>query len=61
MALNDMRTLRSKVDLMSRNTMRVAKFLEEHPAVESVAVSRPAEPSAARTGQPLPLARRRRV
>ena len=36
MALNDMRTLRSKVDLMSRNTMRVAKFLEEHPAVESV-------------------------
>ncbi len=36
MALNDMRTLRSKVDLMSRNTMRVAQFLEEHPAVESV-------------------------
>ena len=36
MALNDMRTLRSKVDLMSRNTMRVAEFLERHPAVESV-------------------------
>jgi O-acetylhomoserine/O-acetylserine sulfhydrylase-like pyridoxal-dependent enzyme len=36
MALNDMRTLRSKVDLMSRNAMRVAQFLEHHPAVESV-------------------------
>jgi O-acetylhomoserine/O-acetylserine sulfhydrylase-like pyridoxal-dependent enzyme len=36
MALNDMRTLRSKVDLMSRNAMRVAEFLERHPAVESV-------------------------
>ncbi len=34
--LNDMRTLRSKVDLMSRNTMRVAGYLEEHPMVESV-------------------------
>ena len=36
MALNDIRTLRSKMDLMSRNTMRVAQFLEQHPAVESV-------------------------
>ncbi len=36
MALNDMRTLRSKVDQMSRNAMRVAEFLERHPAVESV-------------------------
>ena len=36
MALNDMRTLRSKVDQMSRNAMRVAEFLEGHPAVESV-------------------------
>ncbi len=35
-ALNDMRTLRSKVDLMSRNTMKVAEFLSTHPAVESV-------------------------
>ena len=35
MALNDMRTLRSKIDLMSRNTMRVAEFLG-HPRVESV-------------------------
>lgn len=36
MTLNDMRTLRSKVDLMSCNTMKVARFLEEHPMVESV-------------------------
>jgi O-acetylhomoserine/O-acetylserine sulfhydrylase-like pyridoxal-dependent enzyme len=36
MTLNDMRTLRSKMDLMSRNAMVVARFLETHPAVESV-------------------------
>jgi O-acetylhomoserine/O-acetylserine sulfhydrylase-like pyridoxal-dependent enzyme len=36
MSLNDMRTLRSKVDLLSRNTMKVATALEGHPAVESV-------------------------
>jgi O-acetylhomoserine/O-acetylserine sulfhydrylase-like pyridoxal-dependent enzyme len=36
MTLNDMRTLRSKVDLMSRGTMRVAEWLESHKAVESV-------------------------
>lgn len=36
MTLNDMRTLRSKVDLMSRNTMKVAEFLSNHPRVESV-------------------------
>lgn len=36
MTLNDMRTLRSKVDLMSRNTMRVAQWLETHPMIESV-------------------------
>ncbi len=36
MALNDMRTLRSKVDLMSRSAMRVAQFLQQHPAIESV-------------------------
>jgi O-acetylhomoserine/O-acetylserine sulfhydrylase-like pyridoxal-dependent enzyme len=35
-ALNDMRTVRSKVDLMSRSTMKVAEFLSTHPAVESV-------------------------
>ncbi len=36
MTLNDMRTLRSKMDLMSRSTMRVARWLENHPLVESV-------------------------
>jgi O-acetylhomoserine/O-acetylserine sulfhydrylase-like pyridoxal-dependent enzyme len=36
MTLNDMRTLRSKMDLMSSNTMRVARFLQDHPEVESV-------------------------
>jgi len=36
MTLNDMRTLRSKVDMLSRNTMTVARHLETHPAVESV-------------------------
>ena len=36
MSLNDIRTLRSKVDMMSRNTMKVASFLQEHPAVEQV-------------------------
>jgi len=36
MTLNDMRTLRSKMDLMSRNTMKVAKFLQTQPQVESV-------------------------
>ncbi len=36
MTLNDMRTLRSKMDLMSTSTMRVARFLQEHPEVESV-------------------------
>ncbi|MBW2524925.1 MAG: PLP-dependent transferase [Deltaproteobacteria bacterium] len=36
MTLNDLRTLRSKMDLMSRNTMKVAEFLDEHPKVEQV-------------------------
>jgi O-acetylhomoserine/O-acetylserine sulfhydrylase-like pyridoxal-dependent enzyme len=36
MTLNDMRTLRSKMDLMSRNTMQVAEYLQSHPRVESV-------------------------
>lgn len=35
-SLNDIRTVRSKVDMMSRNTMKVATFLQEHPKVESV-------------------------
>jgi O-acetylhomoserine/O-acetylserine sulfhydrylase-like pyridoxal-dependent enzyme len=36
MTLNDMRTLRSKMDLLSRNTMKVAEFLIGHPQIESV-------------------------
>ncbi len=36
LALNDMRTIRSKMDLMSRNSMKVACFLKDHPQVESV-------------------------
>ncbi|MBW2542817.1 MAG: O-acetylhomoserine aminocarboxypropyltransferase/cysteine synthase [Deltaproteobacteria bacterium] len=36
MSLNDMRTLRTKIDRMSQSTMKVARFLEQHPAVESV-------------------------
>jgi len=36
MTLNDMRTLRSKMDMLSRNTVEVAKFLQGHPEVESV-------------------------
>lgn len=36
MAMNDMRTLRSKMDMLSRNTMKVAKFLETHAQVEQV-------------------------
>ncbi|MGW8192650.1 MAG: PLP-dependent transferase [Desulforhopalus sp.] len=36
LALNDMRTIRSKMDLMSRNTEKVADYLEDHRAVQSV-------------------------
>ena len=36
LTLNDLRTLRSKVDLMSRSTMSVAKFLEGHKHIEQV-------------------------
>ena len=36
LALNDMRTLRAKVDAMSRNSMKVAQWLETHPMIESV-------------------------
>ncbi|HEY3322633.1 MAG TPA: PLP-dependent transferase [Planctomycetota bacterium] len=34
--LNDIRTLRNKVDFMSRSAMRVATWLKSHPQVESV-------------------------
>ncbi|MBI5542340.1 MAG: O-acetylhomoserine aminocarboxypropyltransferase/cysteine synthase [Deltaproteobacteria bacterium] len=36
LALNDIRTLRSKVDMMSQSTMKVAQWLETHPMIESV-------------------------
>lgn len=36
MTINDLRTLRSRVDLCSRSTMKVAKFLEQHPHIEQV-------------------------
>ncbi len=36
LALNDIRTLRSKIDLMSRNTLQVAQFLSNHPQIEHV-------------------------
>jgi O-acetylhomoserine/O-acetylserine sulfhydrylase-like pyridoxal-dependent enzyme len=36
LALNDIRTLRSKIDLMSRTTMKVSQFLEKHKHVERV-------------------------
>jgi hypothetical protein len=34
--LNDMRTIRSKMDLMSRSSEKVAAYLADHPGVESV-------------------------
>ncbi len=34
--INDIRTLRSKMDLMSRNTMKVAQFLEQHKHIGKV-------------------------
>ena len=36
LALNDIRTLRSKIDLFSRNTMQVAEHLARHRKVEQV-------------------------
>jgi O-acetylhomoserine/O-acetylserine sulfhydrylase-like pyridoxal-dependent enzyme len=36
MALNDVRTLRSRVDMQSRSTMKVAKYLEQHKHIEQV-------------------------
>ena len=35
MLLNDLRTLRSKIDKMSRSSMQVAEFLAQHPSVEA--------------------------
>ncbi|MCI0521157.1 MAG: aminotransferase class I/II-fold pyridoxal phosphate-dependent enzyme [Chloroflexi bacterium] len=36
MTLNDLRTLRWRMDIGSRNTLTVARYLAAHPAVESV-------------------------
>jgi O-acetylhomoserine/O-acetylserine sulfhydrylase-like pyridoxal-dependent enzyme len=36
MSLNDMRTLRSKIDMMSRSTMTITEYLKTHKMVESV-------------------------
>ncbi|MBN1510679.1 MAG: O-acetylhomoserine aminocarboxypropyltransferase/cysteine synthase [Phycisphaerae bacterium] len=36
LTLNDMRTLRSKIDMLSRNTMKVAEHIEKHPQIERV-------------------------
>jgi O-acetylhomoserine/O-acetylserine sulfhydrylase-like pyridoxal-dependent enzyme len=36
LALNDIRTLRYRMDFLSRNTMKVAKFLETHRQIEKV-------------------------
>lgn len=36
MSINDMRTLRMRMDQLSRNTMAVAEFLSTHPGIESV-------------------------
>lgn len=36
LALNDIRTLRSRVDMQSRSTMTIAKFLAQHKHIEQV-------------------------
>ncbi len=36
LSLSDMRTLRSKIDMFSRNTLHVAEFLQNHPQIEQV-------------------------
>ena len=36
LALNDLRTLRSRMDLLSQNSERVAEFLSQHPRVHQV-------------------------
>jgi len=37
LALNDIRTLRMRMDVCSRNTMKIAEFLETHKHIEKVA------------------------
>ncbi|MBT3207574.1 MAG: O-acetylhomoserine aminocarboxypropyltransferase/cysteine synthase [Bacteroidetes bacterium] len=36
LTLNDIRTLRSKIDLMSRSTLKIAKYIENHKHIEKV-------------------------
>ena len=36
LALNDIRIIRSRMDMLSRNTMKVASFLENHKHIEKV-------------------------
>lgn len=36
LSLNDIRTLRTRVDVLSQSSMKVAKFLEKHPKVSNV-------------------------
>ncbi|MEN8116650.1 MAG: aminotransferase class V-fold PLP-dependent enzyme [Bacteroidota bacterium] len=36
LTLNDLRTLRMRIEYMSRNTMKVAEFLEAHPKIDKV-------------------------
>jgi O-acetylhomoserine/O-acetylserine sulfhydrylase-like pyridoxal-dependent enzyme len=36
MALNDIRTIRSRMDLVSRSTQKIAEFLQGHKAIEGV-------------------------
>ncbi len=59
-ALNDLRTLRSKMDLVSANCQKVAEFLQKHPQVYQVDYPRPAELSAPSGGQEVHEARRLR-
>jgi len=36
LTLNDLRTLRQRMDVLSRNTLHVAQYLADHPQVEGV-------------------------
>jgi O-acetylhomoserine/O-acetylserine sulfhydrylase-like pyridoxal-dependent enzyme len=36
LALNDIRTIRTRMDVLSRNTLKVAQFLEQHKHIEQV-------------------------
>jgi len=36
LALNDIRTIRNRMDLVSRSTMKIAQYLENHKHIEKV-------------------------